>query len=38
MILLEPANKIIHLNLGIKRRAISSTGLLWEGHFCQGLI
>ena len=29
MILLEPANKIIHLNVGIKRRTISLTGL-WE--------
>ena len=27
MILLEPANKIIHLNVGIKRRTISLTGL-----------
>jgi hypothetical protein len=26
MILLKPANKIIHLNLGIKRRTISLTG------------
>ena len=29
MILLKPANKIIHLNVGIKRRTISLTGL-WE--------
>ena len=26
MILLKPANKIIHLNVGIKRRTISLTG------------
>jgi hypothetical protein len=31
MILLKPANKIIHLNVGIKRRTISLTGFSETG-------
>jgi hypothetical protein len=31
MILLKPANKIIHLNVGIKRRTISLTGFAETG-------